>query len=153
MRAAYAEALALRRAVGDKAGEAYVLKNLAETEYRAGHHARARELVDQVLVLARETGNRYLESMALLQSAMLKAKVGELEGAREQCLEAMAPSVMPWPGPKGGAPCLTSSASPPATATSGDTAAFRLRVNGGLTSSAFTASRVTAAGTNIPARD
>ncbi len=55
--ARYEEALALRRTLGDRAGEADVVQYLAEVAEEAGDFARAQDLWEQVLAIRRDLGD------------------------------------------------------------------------------------------------
>jgi tetratricopeptide (TPR) repeat protein len=57
--ALFEEALALRRALGDRDGTASCLNDLGVVELDRGNYPRARELLEETLALCRELDNRY----------------------------------------------------------------------------------------------
>jgi tetratricopeptide (TPR) repeat protein len=58
--------LAIRREIGDRAGEAQAANNLADAYQRLGRAAEALDLYRRALELNHEVGNRYGEGVALV---------------------------------------------------------------------------------------
>jgi DNA-binding SARP family transcriptional activator len=82
------QALAIRREIGDKMGEAQAVGNLADVYDRLGRTSEAIELFQQARDLNRDVGNRYGEGVALinlgaafLYQAHAEQAVGHLEQA------------------------------------------------------------------------
>ncbi|MBP1468426.1 tetratricopeptide repeat protein, partial [Candidatus Chloroploca sp. M-50] len=69
--ALYEQALPLRREVGDRAGEAATLNNMAMVYQRTGQPQRALALCEQALPLTREVGDRAGEAGTLANVAVL----------------------------------------------------------------------------------
>ncbi len=83
------ESLALYRALGDTAGTAGPLNNLAALAYRQGEYGRAATLLDESISVARGSGNRSELVRALLIRGILARVQGDFEQAKsfaEECL-------------------------------------------------------------------
>jgi DNA-binding SARP family transcriptional activator len=79
----YDIALATMRAVGDRIGEAHILRNQARYWLDSGDVERARGLLDDALVICREEGCRRAEAQAVHTLAELHLTAGEFDRARE----------------------------------------------------------------------
>jgi DNA-binding SARP family transcriptional activator len=79
----YDIALATMRAVGDRIGEAHILRNQARYWLDGGEVERARGLLDDALVICREEGCRRAEAQAVHTLAELHLTAGEFDRARE----------------------------------------------------------------------
>jgi tetratricopeptide (TPR) repeat protein len=75
--------LPLMREVGDRAGEATTLNNIAEVYRTTGQPQRALELFEQVLPLMREVGNRAGEATTLNNMALVYRATGQSQRALE----------------------------------------------------------------------
>jgi CHAT domain-containing protein/Flp pilus assembly protein TadD len=79
----YAEALLLWREVGDQAGQANTLNNLAVAHYMLGEIKKALEYLQQALPLTRAVGNRAGEGETLTNIGYMYDSLGEKQKALE----------------------------------------------------------------------
>lgn len=79
----YDIALATMRAVGDRIGEAHILRNQARHWLDGGDLARARVLLGDALTICREEGCRRAEAQAVHTLAELHLTAGEFDRARD----------------------------------------------------------------------
>jgi predicted ATPase len=79
--ALYEEALALRRALGDRQGIATTLSSLGNVAFDQGQYERAAALQEESLALSRALGDRYGIADALTNLGNALAGQGDIEGA------------------------------------------------------------------------
>ena len=75
--------------MGDRAGEAVTLNNMAEVYYATGQPGRALELYEQALPLMREVGNRAGEAVTLNNMAGVYHATGQPRRALELYEQAL----------------------------------------------------------------
>ena len=80
----YNQALPLRRAVGDRAGEAGTLNNIGGVYDALGEKEQALDYYNQALPLKQAVGDRWGESIIRFNMGILYAQLGELAKAEEQ---------------------------------------------------------------------
>jgi tetratricopeptide (TPR) repeat protein len=80
-RATYEQALSAFRAVGDQAGIAVTLNNIAGILSYQGDHSGAKNHIEESLIISRNTGNQYGMGLALYSVADELRVVGELDKA------------------------------------------------------------------------
>ena len=77
----YSQSLLLRRAVGDRSGEAVTLNNIALVYLQLGEKQKALEYLGQSLPLSRAVGDRTQEALTLSNIAYAKRAQGNLSEA------------------------------------------------------------------------
>jgi Tfp pilus assembly protein PilF len=85
----YEQALPLRREVGDRAGEAATLNNMAGVYQATGQPQRALQLYEQALPLRREVGDRAGEATTLNNMAMVYQATGQPQRALQLYEQAL----------------------------------------------------------------
>ncbi len=85
----YEQALAIRREVGDRAGEATALTNLGDAFDGLGDPQRALELYEQALAIRREVGDRAGEAATLTKLSNQLAEAGRRDQALAPIEEAV----------------------------------------------------------------
>ncbi|MFZ1509501.1 MAG: tetratricopeptide repeat protein, partial [Anaerolineae bacterium] len=88
--ALYAEALPIRRAVGDRAGEATTLNNMALVYSAIGQPQRALALVEEALSIMRAVGDRAGEAATLNNLAGVYRAIGQPQRALALVEEALS---------------------------------------------------------------
>ncbi|MDQ2653344.1 MAG: tetratricopeptide repeat protein [Chloroflexota bacterium] len=87
--ARYEEALALRRTMGDRSGEADVVQYLAEVAEEAGDFAQAQYLREQVLAIRRQVGDELGVATAMHDLGVVMLYQGDQAAAISQVMEAI----------------------------------------------------------------
>jgi CHAT domain-containing protein len=85
----YEQALALRRATGDRGGEAATLYELGRTAGELGRRDEARRSLEAALAILEETGNRWREGLARAALGQLLTDFGEPAPALSQLGRAL----------------------------------------------------------------
>ncbi len=78
------QSLLILRQIGDRAGEAGSLHQLATIDMETGDYASARERLEQSLLIRRQIGDRAGEAGSLHQLASIDMETGDYASAREQ---------------------------------------------------------------------
>jgi non-specific serine/threonine protein kinase len=86
----YEEALAIRRALGDRGGVGAVLSNLGLLAFEQGDYAAALDLHEQSLAIDRELGDRWGVAVSLMHLGEIAATHGDLARARAYDEESLA---------------------------------------------------------------
>jgi len=86
----YTQALALRRVVGDRAGEATTLNNIGWVYSDLGEKQKALEYYTQALAIFRAVGNRAGEATTLYNIGAVYSDLGEKQKALEYYTQALA---------------------------------------------------------------
>ena len=82
--------LAIKREIGDRAGEATMLINLTAAYEQVGNLAMARECAELAVPLLRELGRRQEEAIAQENLGMVRRQQGHLDNARDSLHESLA---------------------------------------------------------------
>lgn len=86
----YEEALAIRRALGDRGGVGAVLSNLGLLAFEQGDYAAALDLHEQSLAIDRELGDRWGVAVSLMHLGEIAATHGDAAKARAYDEESLA---------------------------------------------------------------
>ena len=86
----FGKALAMRQAIGDRAGEAATWHQLASIDLEEGNYAGAREQFGKALAMRQAIGDRAGEAATWHQLATIDVHEGNYAGAREQFGKALA---------------------------------------------------------------
>ena len=86
----YEEALAIRRALGDRGGVGAVLSNLGLLAFEQGDYASALDLHEQSLAIDRELGDRWGVAVSLMHLGEIAATHGDVARARAYDEESLA---------------------------------------------------------------
>ena len=87
---AHSEALALRRSIGDEAGVAASLSNLASVYRELDDRATARALLEEALEIRRQIGDRKAMAVTMYNLGNALRESGEAENARRLHMECLA---------------------------------------------------------------
>jgi predicted ATPase/class 3 adenylate cyclase len=91
--AAYvSEALAIRRAIGDRNGQGASLLNLAQVLNRMGDYSRAEDLLRQALTTQQELGNLWWQAIIWNELGVIYLLLGEYAQAEEATAQAISHS-------------------------------------------------------------
>lgn len=91
--AAYvAQALTIRRAIGDRNGQGASLLNLAQVLNRMGDYSRAEDLLQQALITQQELGNLWWQAIVWNELGVIYLLLGEYDQAEQATQQAIAHS-------------------------------------------------------------
>src|SRR5437763_9075234 len=86
----FEQSLKLRRAIGDRRGEAITLQRAGETYAELGDLQKAREYINDALNLSRNIKSRFLEANLLYDIARIEQRMGQIVAAGSQIEDAIA---------------------------------------------------------------